>query len=93
MQALLDLLEMETNEQKSPNYGLLLLWASLSNAVPVAFWTFAFVLSHPNIHRAIMEAISSVFGTAGTKTELNCLIEEIANNVYLSHIMGKVKCP
>ncbi|KAJ8780031.1 hypothetical protein J1605_012067 [Eschrichtius robustus] len=93
MQALLDLLEMETNEQKSPNYGLLLLWASLSNAVPVAFWTFAFVLSHPNIHRAIMEAISSVFGTAGTKTELNCIIEEISNNVYLSHIMGKVKCP
>lgn len=36
MQALLDLLEMETNEQKSPNYGLLLLWASLSNAVPVS---------------------------------------------------------
>ncbi|XP_059794549.1 24-hydroxycholesterol 7-alpha-hydroxylase isoform X3 [Balaenoptera ricei] len=65
MQALLDLLEMETNEQKSPNYGLLLLWASLSNAVPVAFWTFAFVLSHPNIHRTIMEGISSVFGTAG----------------------------
>ncbi|XP_007451961.1 PREDICTED: 24-hydroxycholesterol 7-alpha-hydroxylase-like isoform X2 [Lipotes vexillifer] len=65
MQALLDLLEMETNEQKSPNYGLLLLWASLSNAVPVAFWTFAFVLSHPNIHRTIVEGISSVFGTAG----------------------------
>ncbi|XP_067608869.1 24-hydroxycholesterol 7-alpha-hydroxylase isoform X3 [Pseudorca crassidens] len=65
MQALLDLLEMETHEQKSPNYGLLLLWASLSNAVPVAFWTFAFVLSHPNIHRTIVEGISSVFGTAG----------------------------
>nr|XP_058932533.1 24-hydroxycholesterol 7-alpha-hydroxylase isoform X4 [Kogia breviceps] len=65
MQAVLDLLEMEANEQKSPNYGLLLLWASLSNAVPVAFWTFAFVLSHPNIHRTIMEGISSVFGTAG----------------------------
>ncbi|KAB0356365.1 hypothetical protein FD754_000521 [Muntiacus muntjak] len=64
MQAVLDLLEMEANEQKSPNYGLLLLWASLSNTVPVAFWTFAFVLSHPNIHRTIMEGISSVFGTA-----------------------------
>ncbi|XP_070312443.1 24-hydroxycholesterol 7-alpha-hydroxylase isoform X4 [Odocoileus virginianus] len=34
MQAVLDLLEMEANEQKSPNYGLLLLWASLSNTVP-----------------------------------------------------------
>ena len=36
MQAVLDLLEMEANEQKSPNYGLLLLWASLSNTVPVS---------------------------------------------------------
>jgi 24-hydroxycholesterol 7alpha-hydroxylase len=35
MQAVLDILEMETNEQ-SPNYGLLTLWASLSNAVPVS---------------------------------------------------------
>ncbi|XP_036910164.1 24-hydroxycholesterol 7-alpha-hydroxylase isoform X3 [Sturnira hondurensis] len=35
MQALLDVIETETNEQ-SPNYGLLLLWASLSNAVPVS---------------------------------------------------------
>ncbi|KAF6364284.1 cytochrome P450 family 39 subfamily A member 1 [Rhinolophus ferrumequinum] len=64
MQALLDIIEIETNE-KSPNYGLLLLWASLSNAVPVAFWTLGFVLSHPSIHRTIMEGISSVFGTAG----------------------------
>ncbi|XP_014419850.2 24-hydroxycholesterol 7-alpha-hydroxylase isoform X1 [Camelus dromedarius] len=65
MQAVLDVLEMETNEQKGPNYGLLLLWASLSNSVPVTFWTLGFVLSHPSIHRTIMEGISSVFGTAG----------------------------
>lgn len=65
MQDILDLLEMETNEQMSPNYGLLLLWASLSNAVPVTFWTLAFILSHPNIHRTILEGISSVFGTTG----------------------------
>uniref|UniRef100_A0A8C0ZLR8 24-hydroxycholesterol 7-alpha-hydroxylase n=1 Tax=Castor canadensis TaxID=51338 RepID=A0A8C0ZLR8_CASCN len=64
MQAVLDILEMETNEQ-SPNYGLLTLWASLSNAVPIAFWTLAFVLSHPDIHKAIKKDISSVFGTAG----------------------------
>ncbi|XP_047716163.1 24-hydroxycholesterol 7-alpha-hydroxylase isoform X3 [Prionailurus viverrinus] len=34
MQTLLDIIEMERNEEKSPNYGLLILWASLSNAVP-----------------------------------------------------------
>nr|XP_058162811.1 24-hydroxycholesterol 7-alpha-hydroxylase isoform X2 [Dasypus novemcinctus] len=65
MPALLDMIETETNEQNGPKYGLLLLWASLSNAVPVAFWTLAFVLSHPNIHETIMEGISSVFGSAG----------------------------
>lgn len=64
MQALLDVIETETNEQ-SPNYGLLLLWASLSNAVPIAFWTVGFVLSQPSIHKTIMEGISSVFGIPG----------------------------
>ncbi|XP_036172051.1 24-hydroxycholesterol 7-alpha-hydroxylase isoform X4 [Myotis myotis] len=64
MQALLEIIETETNEQ-SPNYGLLLLWASLSNAVPIAFWTLGFILSQPSIHKAIMEGISSVFGAAG----------------------------
>ncbi|VFV36573.1 24-hydroxycholesterol 7-alpha-hydroxylase [Lynx pardinus] len=65
MQTLLDIIEMERNEEKSPNYGLLILWASLSNAVPVAFWTLGFVLSHPSVHKTIVEGISSVFGTAG----------------------------
>ncbi|XP_069343974.1 24-hydroxycholesterol 7-alpha-hydroxylase isoform X2 [Eulemur rufifrons] len=64
-QAVMDIVEKITNEQNCPNYGLLMLWASLSNAVPVAFWTLAFILSHSNIHKAIMEGISSVFGTAG----------------------------
>nr|XP_055247774.1 24-hydroxycholesterol 7-alpha-hydroxylase isoform X4 [Gorilla gorilla gorilla] len=65
LQATLDIVETQTSKENSPNYGLLLLWASLSNAVPVAFWTLAYVLSHPDIHKAIMEGISSVFGKAG----------------------------
>uniref|UniRef100_A0A096NIS7 24-hydroxycholesterol 7-alpha-hydroxylase n=1 Tax=Papio anubis TaxID=9555 RepID=A0A096NIS7_PAPAN len=89
LQATLDIVETETSKENSPNYGLLLLWASLSNAVPmclashlpsamivsflrppqpcrtVAFWTLAYILSHPDIHKAVMEGISSVFGKAG----------------------------
>ncbi|XP_014390838.1 PREDICTED: 24-hydroxycholesterol 7-alpha-hydroxylase isoform X2 [Myotis brandtii] len=72
MQALLEIIETETNEQ-SPNYGLLLLWASLSNAVPIAFWTLGFILSQPSIHKAIMEGISSVFGAAGHKENISPL--------------------
>ena len=29
----------------APNFATLLLWASLANAVPITFWTLAFVLS------------------------------------------------
>ncbi|XP_029801293.1 24-hydroxycholesterol 7-alpha-hydroxylase [Suricata suricatta] len=65
IQTVLDIIEMEGYEERSPNYGLLLLWASLSNVVPVTFWTLGFVLSHPSVHRTIVEDISSVFGTAG----------------------------
>lgn len=45
MQTVLDIIEMERNEEKSPNYGLLLLWASLSNAVPVSILIRVTVLS------------------------------------------------
>ncbi|KAM5262900.1 24-hydroxycholesterol 7-alpha-hydroxylase [Ctenodactylus gundi] len=64
MQAVLDVVEAETDGQ-STRFGLLLLWASLTNAVPITFWTLAFVLSHPDIYRTIMEGIASVFGRAG----------------------------
>ncbi|XP_042122325.2 24-hydroxycholesterol 7-alpha-hydroxylase [Peromyscus maniculatus bairdii] len=64
VQAILDIVEMESC-QHSPNYGLLILWASLANAPLVAFWTLGFVLSHPDIHRTILEGIASVFGTTG----------------------------
>ncbi|XP_060225670.1 24-hydroxycholesterol 7-alpha-hydroxylase isoform X2 [Meriones unguiculatus] len=64
LEAVLEVVKTETL-QHSPNYGLLLLWASLANATPVAFWTLAFILSHPDIHRTVLESISSVFGPAG----------------------------
>lgn len=64
LQSILELVEMEAC-QHGPNYGLLMLWASLANATPIAYWTLGFVLSHPDIHRSILEGISSVFGTSG----------------------------
>ncbi|XP_050806793.1 24-hydroxycholesterol 7-alpha-hydroxylase-like isoform X4 [Gopherus flavomarginatus] len=48
----------------APNYALLLLWASQANAMPVAFWTLAFILSHPSVYKNIMEDLGSVFGKA-----------------------------
>ncbi|XP_063094846.1 24-hydroxycholesterol 7-alpha-hydroxylase isoform X1 [Cavia porcellus] len=64
MQAVLEVVEGEADGHGA-NYGLLMLWASLSNAVPITFWTLAFILSHADIHRTIMEGITSVLGGAG----------------------------
>ncbi|XP_054035900.1 24-hydroxycholesterol 7-alpha-hydroxylase isoform X3 [Dryobates pubescens] len=62
LQHLLDNLQ---GKHLAPNYGLLMLWASQANAVPIAFWTLAFILSYPSIYEKIMEELASVFGKAG----------------------------
>uniref|UniRef100_A0A8D2GZS6 Cytochrome P450 family 39 subfamily A member 1 n=1 Tax=Urocitellus parryii TaxID=9999 RepID=A0A8D2GZS6_UROPR len=106
MQAVLEILEMETNKL-NPNYVLLMLWASLSNTIPVAFWTLAFVLSHPDVHKTIMEGISTVFGTASkdkikvTEKELKklllikwCILETIrlrAPGIITRKVMKPIK--
>ncbi|XP_037989106.1 24-hydroxycholesterol 7-alpha-hydroxylase isoform X3 [Motacilla alba alba] len=62
LQHLLDNLQ---GKHLAPNYGLLMLWAAQANAVPVAFWTLAFILSNPAIYKKVMEDLASVFGKAG----------------------------
>ena len=57
-----------------------------------AFWTLEFTLSQPSIHKTGMEGVSSVFGIAGTKPELNCIIEETSNNVCWLYVTGKFQC-
>ncbi|XP_076872857.1 24-hydroxycholesterol 7-alpha-hydroxylase isoform X2 [Brachyhypopomus gauderio] len=43
-----------------PNYGLLTLWASLANAIPITFWTLTFIFSNPTIYKSAMDQIHSV---------------------------------
>uniref|UniRef100_A0A8C3Y099 Lanosterol 14-alpha demethylase n=1 Tax=Catharus ustulatus TaxID=91951 RepID=A0A8C3Y099_CATUS len=62
LQHLLDNLQ---GKHLAPNYGLLMLWAAQANAVPVAFWTLAFILSNPAIYKKVMEDLASVFGEGG----------------------------
>ncbi|XP_010616114.3 24-hydroxycholesterol 7-alpha-hydroxylase [Fukomys damarensis] len=64
IQAVLEVVEGMA-EGHSANYTLLFLWASLSNVVPITVWTLVFILSHADIYKTIMEAISSVLGRAG----------------------------
>ncbi|MBN3302938.1 CP39A hydroxylase, partial [Amia calva] len=44
-----------------PNYGLLMLWASLANAIPIAFWALGFILSQPSVYQTVMEEITLAF--------------------------------
>ncbi|KAK6488520.1 24-hydroxycholesterol 7-alpha-hydroxylase isoform X1 [Huso huso] len=46
----------------SPNYALLMMWASLANAIPITFWTLGFIISQPSVYRTVMEEIASSFG-------------------------------
>ncbi|XP_031460793.1 24-hydroxycholesterol 7-alpha-hydroxylase isoform X1 [Phasianus colchicus] len=66
----------------APNYGLLMLWASQANAVPIAFWTLAFILSYPAVYKKVMEDLTSVFGNAG-KDEIEVSEEDLRNLPYV----------
>ncbi|XP_068921924.1 24-hydroxycholesterol 7-alpha-hydroxylase isoform X2 [Petaurus breviceps papuanus] len=65
LQLITNTLKRGTREDKAPNYAVLMLWAALSNAVPVAYWTVIYILYNPSVYKNIMEGISSVFGEAG----------------------------
>ncbi|XP_033001473.1 24-hydroxycholesterol 7-alpha-hydroxylase isoform X1 [Lacerta agilis] len=49
----------------SANYGLLLLWASQANAIPVSFWTLAFILSQPSVYKKVMDELEPVYRKSG----------------------------
>ncbi|KAG7460899.1 hypothetical protein MATL_G00203870 [Megalops atlanticus] len=50
-----------------PNYGLLMLWASLANAIPMTFWAIAFILANPSVYQTAMEQINTVLKNQDTE--------------------------
>uniref|UniRef100_A0A8B9VBW2 24-hydroxycholesterol 7-alpha-hydroxylase n=1 Tax=Anas zonorhyncha TaxID=75864 RepID=A0A8B9VBW2_9AVES len=79
LQHLLDNLQ---GKHLAPNYGLLMLWASQANAVPIAFWTLVFILSYPSIYKKTMEDLTSVFGKAG-KDKIEVSEEDLKNLPFI----------
>ncbi|XP_046770694.1 24-hydroxycholesterol 7-alpha-hydroxylase isoform X10 [Gallus gallus] len=79
LQHLLDNLQ---GKHLAPNYGLLMLWASQANAVPIAFWTLVFILSSPSVYKKVMEDLTSVFGNTG-KDEIEVSEEDLKNLPYI----------
>ena len=73
LQSMVDSLEGDC----APNYATLLLWASLANAVPITFWTLAFVLSDQAIKRDVQKEIDEVlepYLKDGGKIDVICLV-------------------
>lgn len=63
LQHLLDTLDGNS----TANYSLLMLWASQANALPITFWTLAFIISSPFVYKTIMKELCSVFDDQGSK--------------------------
>ncbi|KAJ7345932.1 hypothetical protein JRQ81_001882 [Phrynocephalus forsythii] len=53
--------------QFGAHYGVLLLWASQANAIPVAFWTLAFIVSHASVYENITKELETVYGKSDKK--------------------------
>ncbi|XP_020310621.1 24-hydroxycholesterol 7-alpha-hydroxylase isoform X1 [Oncorhynchus kisutch] len=65
-----------------PNYGLLMLWASLANAIPITFWAVAFILSNPTVYQTAMEQINAALKDQDTrKTKVTA--EELQQMPYV----------
>ncbi|KAA0708387.1 24-hydroxycholesterol 7-alpha-hydroxylase [Triplophysa tibetana] len=54
---LLQHLATSISDKLLPNYGVLMLWASLANAIPITFWAVAFILSNPGVYKIAMDQI------------------------------------
>lgn len=87
LQSLLQLVDA----QHAANYSLLLLWASLANAIPIMFWTLAFMLANPQIVRRAREEVDAVLGTSAEVKE-----EHLAGMPYLKCCVLeaiRLRCP
>jgi len=58
LQAMVDSLEGDC----APSYATLLLWASLANAVPITFWTLAFILCDQVILKDVQREVDEIMG-------------------------------
>ena len=84
LQAMVESLEGDC----ATNYATLLLWASLANAVPITFWTLAFVLSDQGIKKDLQQEVDLVLGPyidSGKYTRLLLSLPEVLQ--YLSEFL------
>ncbi|XP_061176451.1 24-hydroxycholesterol 7-alpha-hydroxylase-like [Saccostrea echinata] len=61
-QTVLQTLISITDRPHAPNYALLLLWASLANAVPLTFWALCLILSNKTVLQKLQSQIDDTLG-------------------------------
>nr|XP_022293629.1 24-hydroxycholesterol 7-alpha-hydroxylase-like [Crassostrea virginica] len=61
-QTVLQTLISITDSPHAPNYALLLLWASLANAVPLTFWALGLILSNKAVLQRLQSQIDNSLG-------------------------------
>ncbi|XP_070567755.1 24-hydroxycholesterol 7-alpha-hydroxylase-like [Ptychodera flava] len=61
-QTLLKSLYDNVDREVAPNFSLLLLWASQANAIPITFWTLAFIFSDKEVLKSLGDEIESAVG-------------------------------
>ncbi|CAG5121635.1 unnamed protein product, partial [Candidula unifasciata] len=68
---LVQVLLATVDKEFAPNWSLLLLWASLANAIPITFWTIALIYSHPEILAKIRAEMACVLMADRAVSETN----------------------
>ncbi|XP_028822223.1 24-hydroxycholesterol 7-alpha-hydroxylase-like isoform X2 [Denticeps clupeoides] len=81
-QTLLQHLVTTITDKFLPNYGLLMLWASLANAIPITFWTIAFMMSNPITYRTAMEQIDAAMKKQDKK-KTSLTLEDLQQMPYV----------
>ncbi|XP_042563157.1 24-hydroxycholesterol 7-alpha-hydroxylase-like [Clupea harengus] len=82
LQTLLQHLVTTITDKFLPNYGLLMLWASLANAIPITFWAIAFMMSKPSTYKKAMEEINATLKNQDTKNT-NVTLEDLQEMPYV----------
>ncbi|BFZ25087.1 hypothetical protein BsWGS_28125 [Bradybaena similaris] len=70
-QNLVQVLLSVVDKEFAPNWSLLLLWASLANAIPITFWTLAFIYSHPHVLAKTQAEMAALLKSETTVSETN----------------------
>ncbi|CAL1547662.1 unnamed protein product [Lymnaea stagnalis] len=73
LQSLLSVVDAEY----APNWALLLLWASLANAIPITFWTLCLIYSHPEV-------------LAKLRTEVEPVMKDLKNIVFFLNLFFRL---